>query len=195
LPSAEPLEATEYKMKTIIPILIILLISCTNHKENQKLKSTDKGNLLDTISCGQNQNLVSINYYIDNKRIDILPVGQKIRAIFTFKGNFKNILSKGEFSLATDNDTISKIVKISENEFDIYINPKLKSENFNYWMILKAENTIFEWDYTIANEKKHEYSDTWDVMQSHPLKNNASNSCHGASPPISLRNNDQFETK
>lgn len=157
-------------MKLIIPLLIIILISCNNHKENIEIKSTNKGNQLDTISCGQNQNLVSINYYIDNKRIDYLPVGQKTRAILEFKGNFKNILDKGEFNLATDNDTISKISKISENKFDIYINPKLKSEYFNYWMILKAENIIFEWDYTIANEKKHEYSDTWDVMESHPLK-------------------------
>lgn len=145
-------------------------MSCSNNEEIQGAKNNDNGNPVDTISCGQNQNLVSVNYYIDNKRIDLLPIGQKIRAIFTFKGNFKNILDKGEFSLATDNDTISKIAKISENEFDIYINPKLKSENFNFWMILKAENTIFEWDYTIANEKKHEYSDTWDVMKSHPLK-------------------------
>lgn len=156
-------------MKKILIALIVSLISC---KDGSNLPTPNKKDQLDidTISCYQNRNLVTVNYYLQNKRIDYIPVGQKFRAKFIFEGEFRNILNNGEFNLTIDNDTISIIDKISKNEFEIFIDPLLNSDNFNYWMILKAKNTIFEWSYTIENKDFFEYSDTWKIMKSDPIK-------------------------
>jgi hypothetical protein len=155
-------------MKVITVILLTLLVSCNNG--NNKIIKTNNRNIKDTISCEQNQNLVSVSYFLNNERIEYLPKEKKIRAIFTFRNNFKNILNKGVFNLSNNNDTNSSIEKISNNEFDIFINPNVNSENFIYWMILTAENTIFEWNYKVDNKDFYEYSDTWNVLKSHPIQ-------------------------
>lgn len=75
--------------------------------------------------------------------------------------------------MGTNNDSISSITKVSENEFEFFIDPNFKSETFTYWTILKAPNTIFEWSYVEGNKEHFDYSRIWNVMRGILWKNEA----------------------
>jgi len=68
-------------------------VSCGNNES--KIQTNIENRIsIDTISCGQNRNLVSVNYYLNGKEIQYLPTGKKFKGIFTFNGNFSGILKK-----------------------------------------------------------------------------------------------------
>lgn len=158
-------------MKITLPFLVLIILSCNQSTPLEQ--HTIKNDSIDTIVCRNNRGLVQVNYYVDDRKVEYLPIGAKIRAVFEFEGNFKDILKKnGKFYLRSENDSISTIKKISANEFELVIHRNTSSGNLLYWMVMEAPNTLFEWSWIENQTMKYEYSEIWDVMKGTPIEKN-----------------------
>lgn len=167
------------KIKTtyIISIAYLVLCSCSNNGKTEHSKQSSISNKIDTISCGNNQGLIDVKYYNNNREIQYLPINDTFSAVFTFNGNFKNILEKGEFNIEIDNDSLSTVTKTGANKFDFFIdsrinhyNSSLEVQGLQYWQILQAPNTIFEWSWSANGILEYEYNEVFNVARFNPIK-------------------------
>jgi|GEM_PF-7016470 len=156
---------------TYILIIVIISIcsSCNSGKNEQSTEDVIKVQI-DTISCGNNMGLIESHFFNDNREILSLPINDTFIAIYSFGGNFKNILEKGDFNIELLDDSLSTVTKIGQNKFEIFIDPRANHYNPNtgevgllYWNILKVPNTIFEWSSSKNDSVKYSYNDVYKV--------------------------------
>jgi len=158
--------------------LLTLMSACANDNSVKEAAAIDHSSKpIDTIACGYNQGLIEVEYYQKDQKMRSPLMSDTITAEFHFTGNFKNILDKADFQIEIINDSLTTVKKIAPNKFEIFIdstidhfNPAQNTTGLSYWMILKAENTVFEWSWSNGKSSGVEYSDEFKVAKFQPIR-------------------------
>jgi uncharacterized protein (DUF2249 family) len=144
-----------------LSIIVFCLVSCKQDLSTQQNDQVVKKEM-DTIRCGNSQGLFNVKYYADGKQVERLPIGDKVKAKFIFKGNFKNILNKkGKLNLISDNDSILTIKQLSNDEFEFVVHKNTLPGEFVYRMTIEAPNTVFEQSVKLNGKVESWYTNNW----------------------------------